>query len=291
MNQSQRLVGVQPAVCVQQFASNRAEDSTYLELVKMNQRKEETLKDFMDRFNKMVRQVRDVGPKYILRSLTTALKPRPFADSLYAEPPQTMGELQNRDTQFIRVEEMRAFQKSQKEVVMQPAGHKFDRKEKRKMLGLEGRQGGRYEQQKGQKYSNYMSLGVPRTKIFEEAMQTEQRPPKPQKNNPNGDKGLYCRYHKVVGHSTEECHALKDKIEELIRSGQLKKYVRSDTRRRSPGRDRHTNKKDARRSRSMSVERPLKGHINTILGGFAGGGSTSSARKRHLRGLRSVNSI
>ncbi|XP_017410784.1 uncharacterized protein LOC108322977 [Vigna angularis] len=202
-----------------------------------------------------------------------------------------MGELQNMAAWFIRVEEMRAFQKIQKEAVMQPPGHKSDRKEKRKMSGLDRRQGGRYEQQKGQKYNNYTLLGVPRTKIFKEAMQTEQRPPKSQKNDPNGDKGLYCKYHKVVGHSMEECHALKDKIEELIRSRQLKKYVRSDTRRRSPGRDRHTNKKDARRSKSRSVERPLKGHINTISEDFVGRGSTSSARKRHLRGLRSVNSI
>lgn len=29
--------------------------------------------------------------------------------------------------------------------------------------------------------------------------------------------------------------------------------------------------------------------VNTISGGFAGGGSTSSARKRHLRSLHNVN--
>lgn len=66
----------------------------------------------MDRFNRMIRQVRDVGQKYILRSLTTTLKPGPFANNLYVEPPRTLGELQDRATRFIQVEEMRAFQKS-----------------------------------------------------------------------------------------------------------------------------------------------------------------------------------
>lgn len=44
-----------------------------------------------------------------------------------------------------------------------------------------------------------------------------------------------------------------------------------------------------RRSRNKSRERPLRGVINTISRGFAGGGPSSSARKRHLRNLHSVN--
>ncbi|XP_020216893.1 uncharacterized protein LOC109800524 [Cajanus cajan] len=58
-----------------------------------------------------------------------------------------------------------------------------------------------------------------------------------------------------------------------------------------------------RRRRSCSVERQDRSRhsregsdrprkvINTIAGGFAGGGSTSSARRRHLRAVRSVNSV
>jgi len=35
----------------------------------------------------------------------------------------------------------------------------------------------------------------------------------------------------------------------------------------------------------------LRGTINTISGGFASGGSTSSARKKHLRHIQSINHI
>lgn len=75
------------------------------------------MKDFMERFNRIVRQVKDVERKFILSSLTTALRPRPFAESLYAEPLQTLGELQDRATKFIHIEEMCAFQKGPKEEV------------------------------------------------------------------------------------------------------------------------------------------------------------------------------
>ena len=37
----------------------------------------------------------------------------------------------------------------------------------------------------------------------------------------------YCRYHKDVGHTIEECIMLKDETEKLIRDGYLLDYVRN----------------------------------------------------------------
>ena len=37
----------------------------------------------------------------------------------------------------------------------------------------------------------------------------------------------YCRYYQDVGHTIEECIALKDEIEKLIREGYLQNYVRN----------------------------------------------------------------
>lgn len=36
----------------------------------------------------------------------------------------------------------------------------------------------------------------------------------------------YCKYHHNNGHMMDECKALQDKIEELIRSRHLKRFVR-----------------------------------------------------------------
>lgn len=91
----------------QQYASSRVQSLTYLTLMKIKQRKDETLKDFMDRYNKTVRQVKVV--EFVLSSLITALRIGPFTNSLFSQPPKTIGELQERATEFIRIEEMRAF--------------------------------------------------------------------------------------------------------------------------------------------------------------------------------------
>lgn len=135
---------------------------------------------------------------------------------------------------------------------------------------------------------------------------------------PGADNNKHCLYHKNMGHSTEEYITLRDKIEELIRAGHLKKYIKSERaqpvvhRERSPHRnparersgyddryyrapprpERHDRPSPMRRDHSQSRsrnkpdnDRPVRGVINTISGGFSGGGSTSSARKRHLRTL------
>ena len=38
----------------------------------------------------------------------------------------------------------------------------------------------------------------------------------------------YCRYHRNHDHTTEECKALQDKIEELVRAGHFRRFIRRD---------------------------------------------------------------
>lgn len=117
-----------------------------------------------------------------------------------------------------------------------------------------------------------------------------------------------------MGHTTKEYVTLKDKIEELIRAGQLTKYAIVDhpeapiqrpwsPRRRSPWRpdehersrygrhDRSRSERCQSRSHERSNDHPLRGHINTISWGFTRGGLSSSTRKRHVRALQSVHAV
>jgi len=121
----------------------------------------------------------------------------------------------------------------------------------------------------------------------------------------------YCRYHRNHGHTMKDCKALQDKIEELVRAGPFRYFSRRED---HPSRSRHPPHSDHKRpSHDSRYDRrpnqppnqdpqpartdvtpddpPLRGTINTISSGFASGGSTSSARKKHLRHIQSINHI
>ena len=115
----------------------------------------------------------------------------------------------------------------------------------------------------------------------------------------------YCRYHQNNGHTTEECKAFQDKIEELVRASHFRRFIRRDDHpprydhRRPPRDSPHDKRPSQPTSRDPQLARtdiaptnpPLCGTINTIYGGFTSGGSTSSARKKHLCHLQSINHI
>ncbi|XP_047180350.1 uncharacterized protein LOC124847012 [Vigna umbellata] len=137
-----------------------------------------------------------------------------------------------------------------------------------------------------------------RARVLEEALNADLIKVRPSWSSPKADGTKHCTYHLNIGHNTEDCTVLKDKVEELIRAGHLRRFVKEERKVRSPPRrsrversDRREDRRpDRRRSRSRSHDRSLRGTINTISGGFAGG-SLASARKRNLRELKSVHMV
>ena len=77
------------------------------------------------------------------------------------------------------------------------------------------------------KFTNYTDLVSSREDVFITAEQTGVFK---QLDSLRGDRSKrnqnkYCRYHKDVSHTMEECITLKDEIEKLIRRGYLQDYV------------------------------------------------------------------
>ena len=69
------------------------------------------------------------------------------------------------------------------------------------------------------KFSN---LGRPLSKVLEKL--TEKgllRPLSPRIPVPNADPKLFCKYHQMIGHDTDQCTRLKYDIQDLIDSGKL----------------------------------------------------------------------
>jgi len=57
-----------------------------------------------------------------------------------------------------------------------------------------------------------------------------------------------CRYHRYFGHTTQECHTLKYKIEELIQVGHLRKFIQTDNKssNKSPKREKYPRRDEKR---------------------------------------------
>ncbi|XP_014519809.1 uncharacterized protein LOC106776854 [Vigna radiata var. radiata] len=287
-----------------QYSTNRYEEVTAAELVNLRQGKDETLRAFMHRYNQAARRIKGVSPEFIISSLPNCLKPGFVSESLYAKSPRTLEELQQKMAKFIKMEDQRISRKQQHEEHLNSINKREGKRkndnvrEQKPVVNL------------NPKYDRYAHLTAPREKVLERALQSNlisQRRKFPPKNV---DATQICRFHNSGGHTTEGCQTLKDEIEKLIRAGHLREFVKEDSGRMgySPRKTRrspeHAKRKSnylrdrsrsppshSFRSRPREREPIIKGRIDTISGGFAGGGVSSSARKRHLRNLHSIHSV
>ena len=92
------------------------------------------------------------------------------------------------------------------------------------------------------------------------------------------DNTKYCEFHRDHGHRTNDCIQLRKEIEYLIRKGYLHRYIASE------GQDQA---QPPLPPQSATLHQQPLGEIHVISRGFAGGGESSSARKAHLRSIRS----
>ena len=73
------------------------------------------------------------------------------------------------------------------------------------------------------KFTNYTDLDSSRKDVFMtiEHIGVFKRPDPLHGDLSKRKQNKYCRFHKDIGHTTEECITLKDEIEQLIRRGYL----------------------------------------------------------------------
>ncbi|XP_017428739.1 uncharacterized protein LOC108336801 [Vigna angularis] len=254
-----------------QYASNQKQEITPAELVNTKQEKGETMKAFMKRYNETARRVKDVNHTFIISNLPSCLRPGYFAEKLYARPPKTMDELQERITEFLSTEDMRMSKRKQQ----QEADVGGKRKDNRQTFDDSDKGGGSRPKDfpRVPKFDHYTAINAPRAKILAEALGAELFSVRKHHSHKNADGGKHRQYHQKLGHTTEECVTLKNKIEELIHVGHLRKFVEKDRQRirsssRSPQRNtERSNRKEEQKhrrgcNRSHSSDRTILRCIN-----------------------------
>ncbi|GKV19153.1 hypothetical protein SLEP1_g29446 [Rubroshorea leprosula] len=174
------------------FASQREIKRMATELMQVHQKEGESLRDYMQRFNKATLDIDNVLDTICLSALLHGLKRGRFLDDLLENPPKTWNEEQP------------------------------PRREEKKKQKINEQWGKPAE---FPKYANYIPLALPRSQILAQIQHWVRRPLPPLHDSLRADKSKHCDYHHVYGHNTEDCQHLKDELEFLARNGKLEGYV------------------------------------------------------------------
>ena len=102
------------------------------------------------------------------------------------------------------------------------------------------------------------------------------------------DNTRYCEFHRDYGHHTDDCIQLRKEIEYLIRHGYLRRFITPENQPQNQAQNQAQAQQPPPPPRQTTTQhqQPI-GEIHVISGGFAGGWESSSARKAHLRSIRS----
>ncbi len=228
----------------------------------------------MERFNKACLDIQHLPTEAAIMGLANGLKEGPFSQSLSKRYPTSLYEVQERAEKYINMEETSQLRDSSRKESTYPLRDR-DREQKKKEEP---------NSDKPRKYHSYTPLRVSLVDIYREVCHTERiPPPRPLKHKKAGrDRSEYCEYHKLYGHSTNDCHDLKNVIEKLAREGKLDRYIAEK------GEETRKRRRGDNEDRAEQTPRTPERHVHMINGGFAGGGTSRSSRKRHLKDVYHV---
>ncbi|GKV50689.1 hypothetical protein SLEP1_g57387 [Rubroshorea leprosula] len=203
------------------FASQREIKRTATELMQVHQKEGESLRDYMQRFNKATLDIDNVPDTICLSALLHGLKPSRFLDDLLENPPKSWNEVNDKSASFILSKDLQSSKRRaddrQGKEPKQPENK--DDKKKQKV----GKQRGKPPSYP--KYDSYIPLSSSRSQILAQIQHWVKRPPPQTHDSSRADRSKYCDYHRVYGHNTEDCESLKDELEFLARNGKLEGYV------------------------------------------------------------------
>ncbi|XP_009389876.1 uncharacterized protein LOC103976409 [Musa acuminata AAA Group] len=227
-------------------------------LLGLNQREDESLSHFLNRFTKQIRGLSDAHPSLLMQAFMIGLRPSRFFWSLVERPPTTVPEMLQRASLFVVAEAWMAGK---------PGGHRGTKSEPPRQQQPETSRRKLDRPDPSISRPPLPALNSSRTKIFlhirEKGLLKEPYP----MSSPRAlaDQSKYCRFHRQRGHNTEQCRELKRQIEELIRRGHLDQYLRPD------------------KEPSPCPEGPIERHIDVITGGPASGGDSMARKKAYAR--------
>ncbi|XP_072064544.1 uncharacterized protein [Arachis hypogaea] len=263
------------------FAASRiyVHGSDFLGTIKQGQH--ESLKDYMTKFADATMEIQDLDPAVHLHALKAGLRPGKFRETIAITKPKTLEEFRERAAGQMEIEELREAQKSDK----QP-----HRRDEERTSRSPGNRDTKKPPKPASKYNTYTRFNTRREHIIREILNAKIIKPPARAGNYHDqrfvDKTKHCAFHRKFGHTTDDCIVAKDLLERLARQGLLDKYIETRKGRNSDRVEYERAVTDDKKEKAAPD--PPRGVINHISGGFAGGGGTSSARKRSYRAMLAI---
>ena len=197
-------------------------------LFSIRQQDQELLRDYITRFKTAALEIYSLDEPVAMLALKRGLKTSRLTYSLDKKPPRTYSELLLRAHKYIRAEEADRTRRELDGKILQKSSPRDTPGARRPGPSADPRPNPRPRAESTPE-RRYTPLLAPRTKILME-IEGERylRRPPPQNPRATRDKSKYCQFHREHGHDTEECRNLKREIEELIKRGYLRKFVRNE---------------------------------------------------------------
>ncbi|GKU91005.1 hypothetical protein SLEP1_g4936 [Rubroshorea leprosula] len=244
------------------FASQREIKRTATELMQVNQKEGESLRDYMQRFNKATLDINNVPDTICLSVLLHGLKRGRFLDDLLENPPKTWNEEQQ------------------------------SRREEKKKQKVNEQWGKPAE---FPKYANYIPLTLPRSQILAQIQHWVRRPPPPLHDSPRADKSKHCdstvymAYDRPQGQRYQ--HGVTQDVyqDNTYPSEQSRAYRGRPFNRRGQGQRVVAQNQKNKKGVGYTGIPPPSGTINMISGGVHSGGQSAQARKAYARQVMTVN--
>jgi Retrotransposon gag protein len=205
---------------LKQFTSSKKCQKLPFELFNTKQRGDETLRQYLTRYNKVRLEVPSANEDIWMNALVNGIRKGPFFDSLIVKAPRNFGELLQEAESYIHLEEASKIKEDADKG-----------KDKRNRDGKSSET--RDRDDKGMS-SGHIKKYTPLTHPREEILQAMEkmrdlRWPRTYSTSPKREESDYfCRFHNDYGHTTESCTHLKYEIERQIRKGRLQEFVGSE---------------------------------------------------------------
>ncbi|XP_020208747.1 uncharacterized protein LOC109793700 [Cajanus cajan] len=302
------------------FAANKKKPPITSDLFDLRQQREESLKDFLQRFNEVALKIASLDERMAVIAFQKGLRSGAFDIALERANCQTMSEVRAFALSHIKTEENQIIKRAAEDREaggsnkegnkhLRPRSDWSKRRDRYNMKEGSYRQAEQSGRARGEWTRNneeerFIPLTVPRRQILRDVNSASLfKFPAATERQLGPLKTDWCEFHRAHGHSTENCFVLGRQIERLIKEGRLREFVARKQEGSSSDRRSRRTHDDARRDRrrektpprdsptkvSETHQQPIHGDFNTIAGGFAGGGPTSAARKRYTRSVLTVS--